>query len=303
MTSLDTQNKELIVRKRMSAFIEKAFRFCGYDFRHDDYKRVVYGESEYRTPFEEKFKAMYDAYSYLLSNAQNPLSASILKRFFYILNEKEADESLILRMVSKFFSMHDMPALEKSVEYHLYVYTELCEFSEDERLIVSLMFFNCVLVKTGTPTIYFVNPVLQRYVECRKAYFDGDKTQIYEFFLEQLRVAKFQDKNFYKRIRPLTTKQICDRFLEDKELLQSRYGIESICIFGSFSKEIQRLDSDIDLLVTFSQDLSYERKKQITKDLANRYFDIFNRYIDITELGQYAGDWIVKEITTYKKIF
>lgn len=300
---IDTQNLELIVRKRKAAFIEKAFQFCGHVFRHDNYKHVVYAEEGYQTDLEEKIKHYYDAYSYLLSNAQNPLSASILKRFFYILNEKEADESLILRMVTKFFSMQDIPSLEKSVEYHLYVYTELCGFSEDERLIVPLMFFNYVLVKTGTPTIYFVNPVLQRYVECRKAYFDGDKTHIYEFFLGELRVAKFQDKSFYKKLKPLTTKEICDRFLEDKELLQSRYGVESICIFGSFSKEIQRLDSDIDLLIQFSQDLSYEQKNQLKTDLSNRYFDIFNRYIDITEIREYVNDWIVKEITTYKKIF
>lgn len=303
MMSLDTQNRELIVRKRKAQFIEKALQFCGYDFRHDDYKHVVYAESGYKTQSEEKAKNLYDAYSFLLSNAQNPFSASMLKRFFYILTGKETDEALIIRMITRFFEGIDMPPLEKAIEYHLYVFSELQWLSSEEILIVPLMFFNFVLVKGGIPTIYFVQPVLRRYVECRKAYFDGDKTQIYEFFLGELRVAKFQDKSFYKKLKPLTTKEICDRFLEDKELLQSRYGVESICIFGSFSKEIQRLDSDIDLLITFSQDLSYEQKNQLKTDLSNRYFDIFNRYIDITEISEYVNDWIVKEITIYKKIF
>lgn len=72
MMSLDTQNRELIVRKRKAQFIEKALQFCGYDFRHDDYKHVVYAESGYKTQSEEKAKNLYDAYSFLLSNAQNP---------------------------------------------------------------------------------------------------------------------------------------------------------------------------------------------------------------------------------------
>lgn len=54
MMSLDTQNRELIVRKRKAQFIEKALQFCGYDFRHDDYKHVVYAESGYKTQSEEK---------------------------------------------------------------------------------------------------------------------------------------------------------------------------------------------------------------------------------------------------------
>lgn len=165
------------------------------------------------------------------------------------------------------------------------------------------MFFNFVLVKGGIPTIYFVQPVLRRYVDSRTAYFNEDKARIYSFFLEELRCAKFQDKSFYKKLKPLSTKEICDRFLKDKELLQTRYGVKSVRIFGSFSKEMQRLDSDIDLLIQFSQDLSYEQKNQLKTDLSNRYFDIFNRYIDITEISEYVNDWIVKEITIYKKIF
>lgn len=102
MMSLDTQNRELIVRKRKAQFIEKALQFCGYDFRHDDYKHVVYAESGYKTQSEEKAKNLYDAYSFLLSNAQNPFSASMLKRFFYILTGKEADEALIIRMITRF---------------------------------------------------------------------------------------------------------------------------------------------------------------------------------------------------------
>lgn len=303
MIGIDTQNKELIVRKRMSAFIEKALRFCGHDFRHDDYKKIIYGETGCKTDLEYMFKSMYDAYTYLLSNAQSPLTTDMLKRFFYLLEGKECDEAFLIRVTSKMFYMNDMPALEKAVDFHMYVYTELCWMNDDYRLIVPLMFFNYALVKSGVPTLRFISPTLSKYERCRDLYLSGDTMPMHQLMLDQLSEAKFQDRDFYQKLKPLATKEICDRIHDDRELLHNRYGIESIALFGSFSKELQRLDSDIDLLIVYSQDISYEKKIQLSDDLASYYFNVFNRYIDITEISEYVKDWIINETSNYTKIF
>ena len=84
-----TEGKELVVRKKVARFIEKLFRYFKYDFRHDTYKEIVYSEVSYKTPLEERMKHYYDAYLYLLNHYQNPLSQGMLKRFFYLLFEKE----------------------------------------------------------------------------------------------------------------------------------------------------------------------------------------------------------------------
>ncbi|MDE5566407.1 MAG: hypothetical protein K2I77_05420, partial [Anaeroplasmataceae bacterium] len=52
-------DKRLIVRKKMANFLEKAFRNYGYEFSHDAFKRVIYGEEEYQTKIEEKIKNFY----------------------------------------------------------------------------------------------------------------------------------------------------------------------------------------------------------------------------------------------------
>lgn len=205
-----------MVRKRMVAFLEKALRFFGYDFRHDDYKKIVYAESACKTPFEEKVKSMYDAYYYLLSNAKSPLSSDILKKFFFLWNEIEPDETMLIRMTTKFFGLIDMPMIEKAIEYHLYVFSELCDWKDDERTIVSLMFFNYALVKSGVPSLRFRTSVLETYMQCRRAYFEGDKTSLYEFFLHQLSEAKFQDRSYYRALQPLTTKDVFDRILQEQ---------------------------------------------------------------------------------------
>lgn len=303
MNNLDTQNKEILVRKRMSAFIEALFRFFGYNFRHDDYKQLIYAEAGTKTDLEEKIKQTYDAYHYLLFNSQNPLTSGILKRFFYILIGEEMDNSMLIRMSSKFFEMNNLPTLEKAINYHLYIYEELSYLEEEQRFMISIMFFNYILAKSGIPTLRFVKSVLMDYVKHRDAFFAGDKTAMYELMLEQLRYAKVQDKDFYKKLKPLYIRDVYHQFLKDKDVLKEQYGILGISIFGSFAKENQRLDSDIDLLVVFSNDLSYEEKIKKVEDFSKFYLRVFNRFIDVLEVGEYVGDWIIKEITNYKKIF
>ena len=63
-----TLGKEMIVRKKVAALIEKSFRYFNYDFRHDIFKQIIYGEIEFSTPLEEKLKSFYDGYMYLLNN-------------------------------------------------------------------------------------------------------------------------------------------------------------------------------------------------------------------------------------------
>ena len=297
------QNKELIVRKRMSAFLEKALRYCGYEFRHDDYKQIIYGESGCKTPLEDKIKSLYDAYSYLLSNAHNPLSTDILKRFFYLLDGKEADESMLIRIVSKLFHLNDMPSLEKAIDFHMEIYYELAGADEEKQFIVSLMFLNYAFVKGGVPVLRFGSPVLKKYISCRQSFIEGERQPLYQLLLEQIAESKYQDKSFYKKLKPLSTKEIFERILQDKSLLQQVYGVKSVSIFGSFSKDMQRIDSDIDLIVQFSRDISFEKKMENTEILAKHYFAVFNRFIDCTEVSEFVGDWIIKEISDYKKIF
>lgn len=55
-------NKELFVRKKMTNFIEKLFKFLGYSFDHDRYKNILYSEDNVRNQMEEKVKNSYDAY-------------------------------------------------------------------------------------------------------------------------------------------------------------------------------------------------------------------------------------------------
>lgn len=297
------KNNELLVRKRIAAFIENMFIFLGYDFRHDLYKRIVYGETEAQTPLEEKIKNYYDAYMYLLSNNKSPFTMNIFKRFLYIINGKDPDSALILRITTLFYKIADEAPIERSTLFHLQAFNELSELGEEQQFIVSLILFNYSLVKSGIPTVMFVPFQFPEYVDCRDKYFEGEQAPIFGFMTNVLLKAKMQDKSYYKNLIPITVSDIFKTLTADREMLFEKYGVKHIYLFGSLAKGQQRIDSDIDLLVNFSLDLTFEEKEQNAKAMFDYYTNVFHRFVDINAVGEYLSDELLKETSRHKKIF
>ena len=47
-------------------------------------------------------------------------------------------------------------------------------------------------------------------------YLAGNEIPMYDLFLELIPKSKFQDKSYYKNLKPLTTKDIYDELIKDK---------------------------------------------------------------------------------------
>lgn len=292
--------KELLVRKKIASFIEKIIRYFGNDVRHDIFKAVVYGEIGAATKSEEILKNYYDAYMYLLSNCKMVLSQDLLRKFFYILKGEVVDEALLIRVSSYIFHSLEQPLIKKLVNIPIYIYEQLNIDNECERTMTALMFFNYYLVRENVPTIPFLRADLDTYIELRDK---KDTAALERFVFEIIQNAKFQEKEYYENLRDIDAIDIQKIFLSEKDVLVNNYGIKHVYIYGSFAKETQRIDSDIDVVFDFSYDLSYQEIIKIIDQLSKHYFKKFDRYIDIHESGTYVTDSIIKEISKYIKIY
>lgn len=304
MYNLDKyKGKELIVRKRVAGFLEKMFKAFEFDFHHDRFKKVVYSEDAYNCELEEKFKAYYDGYWFLISNAKNALSNELVNKFMFLIFGRTVDYSLILRITTGYFAFIDAPQFERAVDFHMKAYEEMSEFPEFDRTTISLMLFNYSLIKNGVPAINILPLKFQEYVHCREEYLNGAKDKMYEFFIQILHNERLQDKSYYKNLREVRTDEIREVILRDKDFIMDKLKIKSISIFGSFANGIDRVDSDIDFLVSFSLDLIKAEKQANIEFFKNYYFKKFDRFIDITEVGEYFNDDLIKKIPYAKKIF
>ena len=288
-------DKELIVRKVTSSFIEKVFKYCGYDINHNDVKALLYDEKEGRTNLDEQIKSYFDAYMYLLNNSKSNLSNALLNKFFFILN-KEIDEYLISKMVNSFYYLSEYAPIEKAVEFHLMVRKLLNNDSKLNELIIPLMMLNYVLVKNNIPSIKLSIMKLKEYERV------STKEELLKFFLELIKNYDFISKNYLKKLKPISLKEIIDVFLEDKEMLMNKYSVKTLLIHGSFAKGCERIDSDIDVVVRLNMDLLYEQRINVIKELKEYYTNKFKRFVDIQEANMYLDDAFLKEDNEIKII-
>ncbi len=290
---------ELIVRKKLAQFIEKYFRYLGYDFRHSIFKQIVYMETPIQSKLEEKMKSAYDAYFYLLANNQNIFSSSLLKKFFYILYEEEPTVDLIARLTDLFFKTCVVNSLENSIIFSHKAFQTIVELDSEHRFLISLMFLNFSLVKAGIPAVVFNETVLK---EPNELYILNSPSSLVSYITKFILESKKQDKSYYQNLKKLTFKEIF-QILSDEKILLTQFGVKHLYIFGSFAQGTERLDSDIDLLAEFSLDITKENKQKNKDTLKQLYFEKFKRFVDLIEVGPYLSENLLKEINNCTKIF
>jgi predicted nucleotidyltransferase len=69
--------------------------------------------------------------------------------------------------------------------------------------------------------------------------------------------------------------QILEKLRESKTYLQSKYGVVELAVFGSYAREEQELESDIDILVTIEGPIGLR-----FVDLALELEDILQQKVD-----------------------
>ena len=296
-------NKEVFVRKNIAGFVEKVCNFFGYDLNHDRFKKVAYNEDGFNNSKEEKAKRIYDAYIYLLFNSKNVLTNKIINTFFYIYFGEAIDSNVSLRIARRHFDYLDKPVIESAINFHIDVYNEIDCVGDEDKTIISLMFFNYCLAKNEIPTLQMLCSDYEEYIEKRNKFLNDNKIELFDFLLNEVMNGKVQEKRYYENLTEISLKDIYCVFKKDEELLKSEYFIKHLSIFGSFAKGINRIDSDIDILVAINLDLTKEEKNKIIKKIKERYFNIFNRFIDVSEISQYLNDEFIKKLPYIKNIF
>lgn len=291
------QHCELVVHKKVSKLIEKVLRYWDMDISHERFKAVIFSRDEFQTPLEERVKNYYDAYMYLLMNYKSPFTTSFIRKFYYIIFEKDLEESIALKISSKYMLLSNEPKITKAIELHIYVYALLTDLKEYERWLISLMFFNWALVKQNIPCVYLIKTDLEKYAEYKNNE-NKLKTLLYNVVL----FSKFQKKSYTNKLKKLSLEDIEVFFKEKKEYLQEKYKVENAFLYGSFAKNTERIDSDIDLFIIFKEDISYQEKIQYKEELVKYLTKEFCRYVDIQEIFECIPKEIILEATKIKKI-
>ncbi|MEA3523057.1 MAG: nucleotidyltransferase family protein [Campylobacterota bacterium] len=94
-----------------------------------------------------------------------------------------------------------------------------------------------------------------------------------------------------------TQKEILNFLKEHKYYLEHHFHVKTVGLFGSFARNEQTKDSDVDLLIDFNDDIT---KTFTLKQSLRQYFsDAFGRGVDIASekfLKPYVKEYILKDV-------
>ncbi len=86
-----------------------------------------------------------------------------------------------------------------------------------------------------------------------------------------------------------TLAEVIKTLKNNKERLFSKYGLRDIAVFGSYSRQSQTEQSDIDILVDFRKPVGVE-----FIDLANELEDLLNNKVDLVSKNGIKSDYFKK---------
>ena len=133
-----------------------------------------------------------------------------------------------------------------------------------------------------------------------------DEVGIYDDLEETMKTGYKDILNNYNASLTKTDKSIDElkeEIIKDKDILIKEHNVNHISIFGSISKNKERIDSDIDLLVSFSLDATSDEIKNSIDFIKERYKDRFHRFIDVMEIKMHLTDEIRLETQYAKEVF
>jgi predicted nucleotidyltransferase len=103
---------------------------------------------------------------------------------------------------------------------------------------------------------------------------------------------------YYIKTGNMTDKEFILSTIKSKEIELSRYGIKSIGLFGSYARNEQSKNSDIDILIDFESDKENFDNYMAVYDIIENLFK--NYKIEIVTkngLSPYIGPTILNEVT------
>lgn len=301
--SKEILDSEKVTRKRTIGFIKKLLGFVKIPYYYLTFKSTIYAEEEPKSKLDIEIKAIYDSYIYLISNCKQRLTKEVLNKFLYIMKQEEFNDDEILKIQTAYYYPSNKDKFEKIVDFHFSLLTILYRFEEKEKSMITFMLLNYALLNNVYCSIQISYKQFHQYKEMKEKYLKGERKEVYDFFYKIVMSQLNQSKEFYDQIKEISKEEIIQTIQLNKEQIKETYKFKKMFIFGSIANSKVRFDSDIDLLVEFEEETNIDDKRKYVDDFSKEYHKVFNRFIDIHELGKFVNETLILTINEAIEIY
>lgn len=264
--------KKLMYRKTMLKQIYRLSELFDETLKYDTYKDVILYDLKSDYKYVNYLKGIFNFYLYLLEGKSKQFELSDLEVLYKLVFNKKLSKKNLNGLLE--IKSNDNILLKKlllSIKEGTKIETFICSY-------VMIAYWD-----------YLINQKIFNYSPkfFRKLFEMINKSFDYESIItlieEEKRTMLPCDEKYYDNLKDLSKKDIVDYLLKAKDEIKLKYKIGSLYLFGSFSKNKQRIDSDIDLIGCFSEYLNYSDKQYYVNEFKKYIKEIFSRRCDFGE--------------------
>lgn len=294
-------NQKKVYFKEIPSFITTISNHLGYQIQILQVKDMFSLNYEVYSKEEEKVKDYLDTYFFLLNNSCNAINKRIINKSLFLLTNKRVNQEKVETILTNFYSIEEEINISKIIKLAFEI-SNLVK-SKKDKYIYFLMLINYLLVRYNFKAIKYFSDDFSTLDEVINKYKENEKELLETYITLKEAMSKNLDEDYYKNLRKVSLKDITSYLYENKEVLQKKYQVESLAIFGSFVKDKERLDSDIDLIVRFERFIPLLKRNRYKEEIQEMIFQKFNRFSDIHIESELINENNIKTFKDNLKIF
>ena len=294
-------NQKKVYFKEIPSFITTISNHLGYQIQILQVKDMFSLNYEVYSQEEEKVKDYLDTYFFLLNNSCNAVNERIIKKSLFLLTNKRVNKEKVEKILTNFYSIEEEINISKIIK--LSFETSNLVKNKKDKYIYFLMLINYLLLHYNFKAIKYFSDDFSTLDEVINKYKDNEKELLETYITLKEAMSKNLDEDYYKNLRKVNLKDITSYLYENKEVLQKKYQVESLAIFGSFVKDKERLDSDIDLIVRFERFIPLLKRNRYKEEIQEMIYQKFNRFSNIHIESELINENNIKTFKDNLKIF
>lgn len=291
--------KSVIYYKDIPSFVCKIINHIGFQYDIIYVKKLYKNQIDIENNYQQKIKNYLDCYIYLLNNTSITIRKELIEKSIFILNNQKVKLENVDKNIKEFLSIKKKIDLDKIIK--LASDLSLNIKLKTDRYIYYFMILNYLLIYYGYNSIKLFEKDLVIFDEEYKKYKNNENNNLKQFILRKINESKKLDKNYYKKLKEIKLEEIISYIKDNEDYIKEKFKIDSLALFGSFVKNEDSIDSDIDVIVIFDEFTPLIKKLNYIEELKEMLFVKFKRLVDIHEERDIISD--IRLIKDNIKIF
>ncbi len=280
---------ELMYRKTILKSVYRFSKLFDEIMNYEEYKQIILNNQSSDFKYISYIKGVNECYNYILRQATNEFDIENIKTMHKLLFQKEILNEKVEKLKEAYKVNNTLVGNANNL------FNEIKDYCTYDRYALAYVLLN-YLIYLERKRFYNISNMFCIYFY--QMVNENDYSKLEEELEIEYKKSLTPVESYYDHLEEIKQQEIIDFLFKNKEEINERFQIEHLYLYGSFIKNTQRIDSDIDLAGEFSIHLTYVEKYELVVMFKNYVLSHFKRYGDFMEFSE---ELLKGE--EYKKIF